>query len=217
MPVVVSQGGGARQVSRLAGGRIVFNSASLASRPTSTRRRRTRPRRGAAGRSRSRSTSTRRGGRATTRSSWRSTSARRCGATTRSSSCVRRAAHRARAGDQYVARLQRLRRTEPVHRRHPRCHAAADGGGLPLQAAGQVAPCWPWALAASPRGCASDVGVIHLGNHRFVGELARQELPFISGGPGEVRDRCVHERRSRWVSAGLTEFVIRSNTTVLVC
>ena len=46
-------------------------------------------------------------------------------------------AHRARAGDQYVARLQRLRRTEPVHRRHPRCHAAADGGGLPLQAAGQ--------------------------------------------------------------------------------
>ena len=63
-----------------------------ASRPTSTRRRRTRPRRGAAGRSRSRSTSTRRGGRATTRSSWRSTSARRCGATTRSSSCVRRRA-----------------------------------------------------------------------------------------------------------------------------
>ena len=41
-----------------------------------------------AGRAR-RSTSTRRGGRATTRSSWRSTSARRCGATTRSSSCAR--------------------------------------------------------------------------------------------------------------------------------
>ena len=67
-------------------------SAPTRSRPTSTRRRRTPPRRGAAGRSRSRSTSTRRGGRATTRSSWRSTSARRCGATTRSSSCARRPA-----------------------------------------------------------------------------------------------------------------------------
>jgi len=32
--------------------------------------------------------------------------------------------------------LQRLRRTEPVHRWHPRVHAATDVGGLPLQAAG---------------------------------------------------------------------------------
>ena len=38
-----------------------------------------------------------------------------------------RHSHRARAGDEHLARLQRLRRVEPLHRRHPRRHAAADG------------------------------------------------------------------------------------------
>ena len=123
------------EVARVGGSReVVFRSDAVAADEHETPK--DASSKGVAGPPPSRWTSSRRGGRATTRSSWRSTSARRSGATTPSSSCVRpRGAHRGRAGDQYVARLQRLWRPEPLQRRHPGGHAEADGGGLPLQAA----------------------------------------------------------------------------------
>ena len=46
-------------------------------------------------------------------------------------------ADRDRAGEQHVARVQRLRWTEPLHRRHAGLHATTDGGRLPLQASRQ--------------------------------------------------------------------------------
>ena len=54
-----------------------------------------------------------------------------------------RRAHRADpagAGHQHLARLQRLRRPQPLHGRHLRVAPAADGPGLPAQAAGQRPP-----------------------------------------------------------------------------
>ena len=50
----------------------------------------------------------------------------------------------ARARHQHLARLQRLRRAQPLHRRHAGLAAAADGTGLPVQAARATA-------AGSPR------------------------------------------------------------------
>ena len=103
----------------------------------------TRRRTAAAGRPRSRSTSTRRGARATTRSSSRSTSTARSGATTRSSSCARRARRRAillaLATNTWHA-YNDFGGPEPLHRRHAGVAAAADGAGLPPQAAGHGPP-----------------------------------------------------------------------------
>ena len=109
-----------------------------------------------------------------------------------------------RAGDQHVARLQRLRRTEPVHRRHARCHAATDGGGLPLQAAGQGPARHGHGRARSAerrarrlRHAQPSVGL------RRVGGLARLGAAVHRvGRTRRVRDRCVHERRSRRAPRG---------------
>ena len=109
------------------------------------------------------------------------------------------AAHRARAGDQHLARLQRLRRTEPLHRRHPRRHAAADGGGLPVQAAGQGPPGDGDGRARSaerrPRRLPPAQPPVGL---RRVGGLARLGAAVHRVGRARgLRDRRVHERRPR--------------------
>ena len=116
----------------------------------------------------------------------------------------RRRAHRAGAGDQHLARVQRLRRTEPLHRRHARGDAAADGGGLPLQAAGQ-GPAGHRHGRARPaerrarrlRAAQPSVGL------RRVGGLARLGAAVHRvGRTRRVRDRRVHERRPRGAPRG---------------
>ena len=84
---------------------------------------------GAAGPRRSCSTSSRPGGPATTRSSWRSTSTASRVAATPSSWCgppvdAPTLAGAAGPGHQHLARLQRLRRPQPLHRRHARCRCS---------------------------------------------------------------------------------------------
>ncbi len=108
-------------------------------------------------------------------------------------------AHRGRAGDQHVARLQRLRRTEPVHRRHPRRHATADGGGLPVQTAGQRPSRDGDGRAGSAERRARRLHPAQppVGLCR-VGGLARLGVAIHRvGRTRSIRDRCVHERRSR--------------------
>ena len=61
-------------------------------------------------------------------------------------------------GDQHLARLQRLRRSQPLHRRHPGLAAAPDGARLPVQAARRR----PAGDVAAPTGSAvaSHVGYL---------------------------------------------------------
>ena len=104
----------------------------------------------------------------------------------------------ARAHDQYVARLQRLRRAEPVHRRDPRRDAAPDGGRLPVQAAGQGSSRHR-DRRARPAECRArrlhpDQPPLGL---RRVGRVARlgAAVPAMGRTRG-LRDRRVHQRRS---------------------
>ena len=114
-------------------------------------------------------------------------------------------AHRRRADDEYVARLQRFRRTEPVHRWHPRRHAATDVGGLPLQAAGQGPPRDGDGGARSAERRARrlypdqpSVGLCRVGGLARLGAAVHRV-----GRTRGVRDRCVHECRSRRTPRGV--------------
>ena len=109
-----------------------------------------------------------------------------------------RDARGARAGDQHLARLQRLRRPEPLHRRDPCRHAAPDGGRLPVQAAGQGSSRHRdrRARSAERRARRLHPDQPPLGLRR-VGRLARlgAAVPAVGRARG-LRDRRVHQCRS---------------------
>ena len=90
----------------------------------------------------------------------------------------------ARPGHQHLARLQRLRRPQPLHRRHARVAAAPDVARLPAQAAGRSAAGSPPSAPPDPQ-MAAHVGYLQL-NHLspYAGSAGWPdwELPFLAVG-----------------------------------
>ena len=107
-----------------------------------------------------------------------------------------------RSRHQHLARLQRLRRTQPLHRRHLGLDAASDGARLPVQAAG----CRPARDVAVPAGSAvgeprrvpADESPVSLRRLRGLAELGAAVRGV--GGSGGLRDRHRHQRRPRGAS-----------------
>ena len=134
----------------------------------------------------------------------RSTSTARPAAATRSSSCGRSpgraSADPAGARHQHLARVQRLRRPQPLHRRDAGVAAAADGARLPVQAAGprpaghvdRTRPTRRW------RPTSAYLTLNHLSPWAGSAGWPDWELPFVRWAEREGYDvRRRHQRRPR--------------------